>query len=303
MVRPARGHGDGGRGRGCRLGRLLPVGPRQLEPGLGWHPVDRRSVDLPGRRRHDDRDRAARHPGHAARAAPTAEGRTGGRVTRPPLRRTGGPRRGARRAFRVRGVRSAGSQARAAPRRGAGRAHRPALRAARGLRRRAPERPQPARAAATGERRDPDLGGRLVAEHGALRAGRPLRRRRAGQTRRRTGRGAHRRRLRGDPGADRARGRRLRVRGERHHHLARRQRRRQPMARRRRHLVAGDAPPLRAQRLPARTPPRRATAPQLRTNQPRIASIAVSTARTTRMAAVARVTQRTGTTRCKRLPP
>ena len=44
-------------------------------------------------------------------------------------------------------------------------------------------------------------------------------------------------------------------------------------------------------------------APPLRTDQPRIASIAVSTASTTRRAAVARVTQRTGTTRAKRLPP
>jgi hypothetical protein len=37
--------------------------------------------------------------------------------------------------------------------------------------------------------------------------------------------------------------------------------------------------------------------------QPRIASIAVSTARTTRMAAATRVIHRTDTTRARRLPP
>ena len=86
------------RHRAGRLGRVLPLGPRPARrrasrcttPGCSSAPSPR------------DRAGAPRHHGHAAPPAPAVERRQAARHPRPPLRRTGHPRRRPRRARRDR---------------------------------------------------------------------------------------------------------------------------------------------------------------------------------------------------------
>ena len=150
----------GGRDRGRRLRRLLPLGP----PGVqrAGH-ARRRSVDRDGGDRERDRARAVRRDGHAdaAPAGPEARARDG--HARPAERRAARVRRRDRRRppRRVRAVR----RGRARPARAGAAARRGPRAARRAVGRRVPARADPAAA-------DPGVGGGALAQPAAGARGR-----------------------------------------------------------------------------------------------------------------------------------